>query len=593
MGQTVRYVIQATDALYPMLVRDERAAMGLERQLAGVNSQIRGIASAIGIGFGLHAIVDLGKSFIQAAADFEVSMLRIKNASENATVGLKNQLFIKKEVDEFKLKLDETADSYGNFLFKMKNAAISSDVKNNLFKELLAVSKVGGLSQEQMASTLYNTSLLLGEGVLETRHLRPLTMAHPNLIPFIAEQMGLKDKEKDMFSKMLGSETDDMMANQKLSQLMSKRLTKLGLSSIDVLIPAFNKYYESIKDKVPETLNTIQSGMNEIHTQWVYFQTEIVDKLRPELASFFTSIKDGLGWMREHESGLIKVGQAIAGIVKYWLEYKAVMLAINLGTAAYNTISSLFITETVAETTATAGLNREMLLLNANLENLIRLQGMAAIGSGALTRSQVALATTTGGIPLVAAGGSSAIAGEAAAVTSIAGVVTSAIPIVFGALGIGWMLTKAAEWDTDRMRKNFNDKWEMVSDPNAPEGWKWHEKTKDAIKAADNRTFGYSVADVPMAYETDLDKQLKKKFSWVNGSAKSKTPKAIIDKAADHITGQRVITYNINIHGGVNGQKIDKQVVSSGADMDIKNITSLLAQSLESVVNDSQLHGNE
>src|ERR1035437_9677723 len=142
--QGVKYVVTLSDmGVTTGLKNLERNAVSAEASIGSLNASLR----SMGVMFGAMELINFGKNAVQGAAYYEVSMLRIKNASDNATDGLKNQLFINKEVDTFKLKLQETVDAYGAFLFKIKNAKLNTTQKNDIFSELLMVGKVGGLSQ--------------------------------------------------------------------------------------------------------------------------------------------------------------------------------------------------------------------------------------------------------------------------------------------------------------------------------------------------------------------------------------------------------------------------------------------------------------
>lgn len=575
-GQNVIYQVDINDArVHSAFGRMESDALSFERALSGVHSSL----ATLGIAIGAADIVAFAKNFVQVAADFEVAMLRIKNASDDAFTGVKNQLFISNEADAFKIKIDEAAESYGKFLFKIKNAHISSDIKNNLFNEILAISKVGGLTSAQMESTIFQTSTLLGEGVLEARHLRQLSMVHPNLMPYIADQMGLKDYKKDEFIKLLHTNEEDTSALQKLSQLMSNtKLTKLGLNSIDILIPAFNKYYESIKDKVPETLGLIQSGINEIHTSWVRFDSEVVQKLKPELTELFETIKDGIGWLKAHEDGLITWGKLIGELLKIWIEYKAVMLAINLaheglisfstwlGGAATTEIA-LVESKTVAYTELAAAIERLNFVQNAQNASFIT------------TAAGVSMANTAGNRYALAA---TEVEEGAAAAAVTSGSIVPVLGQILMAVLVLWEIYKFMQENFDKGLSERNklemasaashrDQYGNTTNPDASFQYDpkvvYDPKTRTFVRV-DNIAAGITATD--------------KKGSGGNH----------IVPQNDHITGQRVINYYIRINGGVNGQKIEKQIIEKSGDVDVNHIMEEVSRGLESIINDTQLHGD-
>ena len=388
-GRHVEYRLTLNSNASTVLNQDSAAANKFDNSMW----QLQKTLASFGLGLGAHFLIDASKQWIQAAADYESAMLRIRNASIEG-FGIFNESFLNNQVDKFKTKLQETADAYGGFLFKIKNAGLSNDVSNRLFENLSMVGKVSGIDQNQMDATVRNVGIMLGEGVLEARHLRQLSYVHPQLIPFLADAMGLKSGSADAFSGLFKTNIDDETAQQKLSQLISSgKLTKSALSS-KVLIDAVEHYRESIEGKLPETLTTLQSQLNDLSNTWERFKNSLVLGQKPELVSLFDSLKDDINWLHEHEEGLIKFGKVILDVAEAWLIYKGGMLAINIATNSYNGISSLFTSNIIKEEVAVVSLNSQVSLLSANMERLAAIQTQFAISSGLLSTEQAAMLTT-------------------------------------------------------------------------------------------------------------------------------------------------------------------------------------------------------
>lgn len=383
------YTLQLNSNVIAVLQQHEAAAKRLDTTMW----QVQKTMSSFGVGLGAHFLINGAQAWLGAAADYETAMLRVKNASDKVRIGIGNQFFIGKEVDNFKLKLQESVDAYGSFLFKIKNAGLSNSETNRMYDNILTISKVASLPQGEIDATVRNIGIMLGEGVLEARHLRGLSYVHPQIVPFLAQALGLKDNKKDVFASILKEDTDDFTASQKLSKLISSgKLTKMALPAT-VILQALEEYRKSVQDKLGETLNTLQSNMNTVGTDFLRFKDIIAQDLKPELNDLFESLKDGIHWLTEHKDLIEYLIVKLPQFVKIWLEYKLVMGGINMLNATYMGFVSGMTGALVKEQTATASLNRQILLLNENLQILINLQGMAAIGAGNLTRAQVALAT--------------------------------------------------------------------------------------------------------------------------------------------------------------------------------------------------------
>ena len=324
-GRQVDYDLRLNSNAAQILNRDSAAAAKFDNSMW----QVQKTLASVGLGLGAHFLIDAAKDWTQAAADYETSMLRIKNASHEG-FGVLNQDFIKKQVETFKIGLQESADAYGKFLFFVRNAPYSNDTLNRMYTDILTVSKVAGLPQESIDAAINNTAKMLSEGILEGRTLRQLSRVHAPLIPFLADAMGLKSGVKDEFSAIINNDSmDEKTMNQKLSFLISSgKLTKAALDP-SVLIKAWDEYAKSVQEKLPETLNTIQSHLNELSNTWLNFKNSMVLDQKPELTNFFHDLENGIHWLSEHEEQIISTAKDIFQIVKMYAEWRLALMALQ------------------------------------------------------------------------------------------------------------------------------------------------------------------------------------------------------------------------------------------------------------------------
>lgn len=424
--QTVRYIVEINNGQAVAALKTvEGGATSAERAISNLNVTL----GSLGLGLGMKAIADYAKDAVDEVAKLETSFLRIKNASANFSEGVKNQLFIRDEVNRFKIDLQESADAWGKFLMKTRNAGLGSGLTRKLHDELLTISKVSALPESEMTATINNIGILLTEKVLEARHIRGLSYVHPQLMPFLASAMKtdlstiMKINDKNI--------SDDQAQNLLYRSLSSGKLTKAALDS-KVLIQAIHEYYESVKDGLPETLDTIGSNMTDLHNKWLEFKESIVMSFKPEILSFIGVFKDWATTLKEHSEEVKEVIKVIFFLGKAWLAYKTAVFA----TTAINRILLLDTASQTAsitkESMAIGGLNAELRLLNMNLEMLIVLQAQATVGANALSAAQaVNLATYAGlnakNLPINMAG----TYGTGAAAGALSSKISSAIMGVF------------------------------------------------------------------------------------------------------------------------------------------------------------------
>jgi hypothetical protein len=510
-GRQVEYSLKLNSNASFVLQQAERDAVRFETSMW----QVQKTLASFGLGLGAHFLIDAAKDWTQAAADFESAMLRIKNASDEG-FGIKNQLFIKKEVNEFKTDLQETVDAYGSFLFKIKNANISTAQKNNLFEEILGVGKVAGLTEAQMKPVVNNVSTMLAEGVLEARHLRMLSYTHPQVLPYLADILGL-DK-----SKVAGAAKteDEGKALQIFSQLLSSgKLTKAGVDS-KVLLEAFDTYWNDVKTKLPETLTTLQSNINDLSNTWLNFKNSLVLGQKPELVGFFDSLKSDIKWLQDHQDGLVKTVKVIWDLVEGWLVYKGAMLVINLAIGAYNGISSLFISNTVKEEVAVVSLNSQVALLSANMERLVAIQTQFAISSGLLSTEQAAMLTTgvVGGEAGLAAGAAGVGAAKGLGMGGLLASISSVISAGALIVGVAWVSEKVID---DLMPKPKDKYGREVHLFDAPAVWDYIQGLKETKKEKTKQGYefvSYDENEQPIYMLSSRLKQSEDIFNEVNNS---------------------------------------------------------------------------
>jgi len=290
-GRQVTYTLNVNGNVSQVLSQYEGAAQRLDGSMWGLQKTL----SAFGVGLGAHYLKDFVKDAVNDISDFEVNMLRIKNASENFTDSIKNNLYIRKEANDFRNEIESMADAYGKFLFRVKNAGLTPNSSRQLFEDIVAVSKVGALSEGEELAVTTNIGKLMADGILMARPLRSIQQTHPQLLPFIADEMGLKSGEKDLFSDALGGGDADFESKiEKLNQLISTKLTKMHISSKDIMLSAVHKYRESVQEGLPETLTTLSSEMNDLHNAWFSFKEDLVMDNKSSLVNFFGDLKSGI-----------------------------------------------------------------------------------------------------------------------------------------------------------------------------------------------------------------------------------------------------------------------------------------------------------
>lgn len=578
--EQVRYVVTLDDARVISGFRNmEGAATSFESALSSVNNTLRGI----GVGFGVYELARFGKDAIQGAADFETAMIRIKNASQEG-LGVFNQDFLKGQVDNFKLKLQETADAYGTFLLKIKNAGLENSVANRLFENLNIVSKAGGIPQGKMDAVINDLGILLGEGVLEARHLRALSYVNPQIVPYLAEAMGIKGENKEAFAHMFKDDVSELSAQQEFSRLISSgKLTKAALDP-RVLITAFENYRQKAESGLPEALNSIQSGINEVSNAWLNFKNELVGENKDEILGLFHGIQEAIHWIKDNKDVLLHLAEILLAIKTYSMAMRALGGIFGLGGVA----------ELSAATAGTRGYTAAIIELTEALTVLSATNVEAAATSSLLVDKY--------GFPMAALADVEAISAGSAVATNAAIQGTAASRIAAGATGLGvatgaaiiqgalavYIAGSAIDLLGDFLPKYGDLKFDnkTLNNPVLFAAWASLALTDDGV------THGGGGADSIFPYKSsaafDANFWSKGGVSATNmggvGGMKLPNLKAETDK----VTGQRVLTVNIDIDKmiGVNSMNV------SSKDEVTDSVGDALLREMLSVLNDSQIQSS-
>lgn len=305
MNRSAQYTITLNNQVLNSLEQTEKAALRVDNVMGELNKTM----TLFGVAFGASKLIQVGEDFVQASADYEQAMLRIENSSVSAREALKNNLFITTEVDKFKIDLQQSADAYGDFLIKIRNSGLTGDDVRKLHDEVLLISKVTATPQSKMDAAVRDIGIMLGEGVLEARHLRALSYVMPQIIPYIAEELHL--------------------SKQELSGLISSgKLTKSAIDS-RLILDAVERYSESLESKLPSSLNTINSELNVLHNYWLRFKNDLVLGDKPELIKFLHDLEDGIKYLSAHSEEIIKIIGGIIELLKLYAEWRLALFALQ------------------------------------------------------------------------------------------------------------------------------------------------------------------------------------------------------------------------------------------------------------------------
>lgn len=400
---SVTYSLYLNSNVRAAIQAHEKDALRLDNVMHGLNNTMR----MFGLGFAGHAALAGAKEWIHTAAELEQNLIRIKNLSENPLEGFKNQRFINKEVDKFKIGVQEAVEGYGDFLAMVKGAELHPEKVRKLHDEILMIGKVMALPDNQMNGAVRNLGKMLEVGGMDARHFFFFEQQLSGIGAYVAREMGVS-----------------------LSELARMRHEgELTTKDPKILLDAIAKMSSDFEKKLPESLNSTSSSINELSNEWIRFKTEFVLHNKEDLIDFFHSLQNGISFLSRHKEGLSRSLKAVIHIAEAYVGYKVVLGAINL-------TQSLFITKTIAQASAYGVQAASVNTLVAAIERLNFVQN-AQNASFLTNAAGMTMANTVGNRYAMTAGSAAAAsAGGAAASGGIGRFVAGAMPVFIAGMAV-------------------------------------------------------------------------------------------------------------------------------------------------------------
>ena len=561
----VRYYVaingqmQVVSALNSM----ESSAVRTDTAMANLASTMRTIGSTLGVGFGLHSLIEFGKDAVQGAADYEAAMKRIKFASQSAADGLSNQNFILAEASKFKIPFEDATEAYGKFLAMLSGSKMATRDIQQLHDQLLLIGKVKGLSDGQMDAAVMNLGKMLESGGLDARHFRPLEMQLSGVGQYVANELGISIHQ--------------------LAVLRNKGM----MSQIDpqVLLTAIKKQAADLQGFLPESLTTIQSGLNEVHNAWLNFKNDLVFENKDALIGLFDAMKDGIGWLKEHEGTLTFIGKELIFLGKVWVGYKATMALLNVAASTYQGFMAGYLGQTASVVGATEARAVAFNQLAAAMERLVYVQAQQA-GMPTLAAMSAANAARLSGGAIAAEEGAAAVG--VASLSTIASTVAAV-------LGFAAISKIATDWWNEKYglgRDTNNDKYYYDVETHSIRP----KESEDKEEKYNYNTSGTMSHRQDMADFRELEKERDKakyglpSFLYSSSETRKKDAFTRIAPPVDKVTGQRIVNIT-NTFKEINGVK--SMTVEKGSDIDTDAIGKKIRDVLVEIANDQMIRQGE
>ena len=280
--------------------RARKGADGLAKKMSG----LRGLA--IGIGAGAAT-----KSFIEQAASFEQTQVRLELLSRQYGEFDQVQNLVKKNATTFNQSLGESSSNFADIFARLRPLGKSLSEIQTVYQGFNAVALASGTSAQAASSAFLQLSQALGSGRLQGDEFRSISEQIPGILTLVSQEMGVTVGEL----KQLGSD---------------------GKITADILINSLAKGFELNKDKIKELLaESPAAKFKALKNRVDELQVSIGQQLLPAAegaAGALEGLVDVVQKLPPELQGLLNLGVGVGGALA-GVAVSANLLGISLTSA--------------------------------------------------------------------------------------------------------------------------------------------------------------------------------------------------------------------------------------------------------------------
>jgi tape measure domain-containing protein len=285
-----------------------------QSQVQKLDNLVAKVSATIGTAFAFDRALQLTEEVTEIKAKFEAYDNVIKFASNGVQEYDKNTQFLKTTIKELKLPLQETTDSFSQWLGSIKSTNLEGEMGRKIFLGVSTAATTLHLSSDKVSRTFNALSQMMGKGKVQAEELRgQLGESLPGAFTLAAKAMGITTAQ---LNKML--DDGKVLPQELLPKLADELLKTFG--------PGVQNAVGSLQSKINENTNAIlqqKIALGEelapAHLAWLNLQLK-----------GYQILSATLHFYKEHETLInsLAVGLAVATGAYY-----AVMLATKAYTA--------------------------------------------------------------------------------------------------------------------------------------------------------------------------------------------------------------------------------------------------------------------
>jgi tape measure domain-containing protein len=211
-------------------------------QVSKLDNLVQKIGGTIAATFAIDKALSFTDDVTQMAASMQQMDNRISAAGKTSEDFVKNQKFINNTIDSLKLPLQQTTEGYSLFAAAIKNTALEGDIGNRVFLDMATGAKGANLGNEQLSRGFNALNKMISTGTVQADEFRGmLAEAIPGASAIAARAMNFKSLPE-----------------------FNKAMEQGKINAVDFVTKFSAEFKKGFEDKVPNSLNSFQSKLNEM-----------------------------------------------------------------------------------------------------------------------------------------------------------------------------------------------------------------------------------------------------------------------------------------------------------------------------------------
>lgn len=350
-GNTLAVLKQIESQLSALSGKVDTASKHVKEGFEGMAGAAHKFKEVLIEALAVRELVELGKEIFNTTKEFQGFNNVIAYTSGSSEEFHKNIDYLDDAIKRMNLPMKESYEQFSEMQAGFIGTGIEGEKLRTVFEGISEAATTLHLNPDAFQRASYALKTMAEEHMIESRHLRELSMAIPGTMELMAESAGVSIKE------------------------FKEKMKEGTLDSSKVIMDFSEKLKERFGPGVEAAKNSLQGKFNEAKNGLIDLFRDIGDtlesyfvKLMNAAAGFFNSLKAIWEWMKKNAELLRTIGVILGVAVAAWTTYNAVLAISAARTALITWWEGASTAAIILNTLATEGLSAAWVALGIAFE---------------------------------------------------------------------------------------------------------------------------------------------------------------------------------------------------------------------------------